>query len=494
MKVITVGDDTQAQTLRELIEVRGSNRADAAYLEDARSDRIITYADLVQSTREWRNCLDTADVPFGAAIVVDVDDPLTFATSYLGVVAAGRCAIPIDPSMPEAEFARVVTTLRPSAVIGHEHPAVDGLPQFDPERSACVEAGTDHSIGSDGPSGSIRLRTSGSTGEPKIVELTEAQLLHVARAVATHNELGPSDRGFNPLPLFHINGEVVALLATLVAGATVVVDRRFHRDGFWSLVAAREITWINAVPAILTILSRDPIPAAPPRLRFIRSASAPLPAAVRDIITDALGEIVIESYGMTEAASQITATRLGERPPPASAGRPAGVELQVRDDDAQPVATGTVGRVWLRGPGVITHYVGGRAAERFDANGWLDSGDIGRVDDDGYLFLAGRTDDVINRGGQLVYPREVEEVLLGDDAVLDAIVVGRPDDILGAVPVAYVIPGPEADGELVATLEQRCREQLSRYKRPASVLLVADLPRAATGKVRRHLVREAAAL
>jgi acyl-CoA synthetase (AMP-forming)/AMP-acid ligase II len=488
-----VGDDTQTHTLRELIEVRGLNRADDAYLEDARSERTITYAELARSAREWRNFLDRSDIPFGAAVIVDVDDPLTFATSYLGVVAAGRCAIPIDPAMPDAEFERVVTTLQPLAVIGHEHPAFDGLRRCEPELGARPSDGVDHSGSAEGPAGCIRLRTSGSTGEPKIVELTEAQLLHVARAIAAHNELGPGDRGFNPLPLFHINGEVVALLATLVAGATLVVDRRFHRDGFWSLVAAREITWINAVPAILTILSRDPIPARPPRLRFIRSASAPLPAAVRDVITEALGEIVIESYGMTEAASQITATRLGEHPPTASAGRPVGVELQVRDDEGQPVAAGTVGRVWLRGPGVITHYVGGRAAERFDAAGWLDSGDIGRVDADGNLFLAGRTDDVINRGGQLVYPREVEEVLLGDDAVLDAIVVGRPDDILGAVPVAYVIPGPTADDELIAALEQRCREQLSRYKRPASVLLVADLPRAATGKVRRHLVREAAA-
>ncbi len=203
------------------------------------------------------------------------------------------------------------------------------------------------------------------------------------------------------------------------------------------------------------------------------------------MLTDALGEIVVESYGMTEAASQITATTPGIAAPSGSAGRPVGVELEVRDTDG--LVTDHIGHIWLRGPGVITNYVGGRAAERFDRDGWLDSGDLGRLDADGYLFLIGRTDDVINRGGQLVYPREIEEVLLADERVTDAIVVGRPDEILGAVPIAYVIgSGPR----LIEDLEARCRQQLSRYKLPASVLLVDDLPRAATGKIRRNEVRQ----
>jgi acyl-CoA synthetase (AMP-forming)/AMP-acid ligase II len=257
-------------------------------------------------------------------------------------------------------------------------------------------------------------------------------------------------------------------------------------------MAQRHITWINAVPAILTILSREPIPARPSSLRLVRSASASLPDAVRTILTDALGEIVIESYGMTEAASQITATTAGHRPPPGSAGRPVGVELRICDDANQAVPAGEIGRVWLRGPGVVDHYVGGRAPERFH-DGWLDSGDLGHQDADGNLFLVGRSDDVINRGGQLVYPREIEEVLLGHDTVLDAIVVGRPDEILGAVPVAYVIAGEGAtEDSLLAELDQRCREQLSRYKRPVTVTLVDDLPRAATGKIRRSEVRAAA--
>jgi oxalate---CoA ligase len=488
-----VGDHTQAATLLQLIKARNGTHGDRTYLEDGRSDRTVSYAGLAAVTRRWAQIFEDAHLPANASVLLDVDDPLTFATCYLAVIAAGRCVVPIDPAMPDGEFARAIGTLRPAAVIGDGHPPTGSLLRFDPH--SLPSGRRDEEVLQHVGPGRLRLRTSGSTGEPKIVELTEAQLLHVARAVAAHNELTEADRGFNPLPLFHINGEVVALLATLVAGATLVLARRFHRNGFWDLIQQRDITWINAVPALLTILSREPIPGRPPALRLVRSASAALPEAIRAKLTGALGEIVLESYGMTEAASQITATTPGQRPPAGSAGRPVGVELQVRDANGGSCAIGELGRIWLRGPGVIRHYVDGRAADRFDRAGWLDSGDIGHLDAQGYLFLAGRTDDVINRGGQLVYPREIEEVLLSDDAVLDAIVVGRPDDVLGAVPVAYVIArdviSVAARESLRLALEQRCREQLSRYKRPASVQLVDDLPRAATGKIRRGEVRRA---
>jgi len=162
----------------------------------------------------------------------------------------------------------------------------------------------------------------------------------VARCVVDHHELSAADRGFNPLPLFHINAQVVALLATLVAGGTLVLDRRFHRTGFWQLVVQRRITWVNAVPAILSILALDNVPEMPAGLRFIRSASAPLPAAAREEVAARSGVAVVESYGMTEAASQITATPLRGGHPPGSVGRPAGVELEVVGPDGRRCASG----------------------------------------------------------------------------------------------------------------------------------------------------------
>jgi acyl-CoA synthetase (AMP-forming)/AMP-acid ligase II len=298
------------------------------------------------------------------------------------------------------------------------------------------------------------------------------------------------------LPLFHINAEVVALLATLTAGATLVLDRRFHRHEFWETVAEHDVTWINLVPAILGILAEYPVPVRPRRLRFIRSASAPLPDAIRHRIEVLAGAPVVESYGMTEAASQITAMPLDGSGPAGSCGRPVGTDVEVRGSDGRPAPPDTIGQIWIRGSGVINAYDRGRAAERFDAGGWLDTGDRGSLDADGYLFLAGRSDDVINRGGELLYPREIEEVLIADPGVRDAVVIGRPDPILGQVPVAYVIPVHSPDTieslhELLERLSARCAAQLSPYKVPQAIHPVESLPRAATGKIQRQVLAQA---
>jgi oxalate---CoA ligase len=474
--------------LAALIDRRGHERGHHAFVEDARSQRRVTYADLAGAAARWATLLDRQVVAPGAAVLIDIDDPVAFTVAYLGVLAAGRCSVPVDPDAPPAELARTTRATRPAMAVTDRADRSLKLPTVLVDPATCLpaaEPAAARAAGGRGP-GAVRLSTSGSTGEPKIVELDEARLLHVARAVAAHNRLGPEDRGYNPLPLFHVNAEVVAVLATLVAGATMVLDRRFHRRGFWRLLREREITWLNAVPAILTILVGEASPGALPRLRFIRSASAPLQPSVRQRIEDMLAVPVMESYGMTEAASQITATPLDGGAPAGSAGRPVAVALQVRRPDGIASAPGEVGRVWIRGAGVITGYVGGRGSERFDSHGWLDTGDLGHLDHDGYLYVAGRADDVINRGGEMVYPREVEEVLLTHPRVLEAVVVGQPHDVLGAVPVAYVLARPGSDATLVDELEALCTEQLSRFKRPAAVYIVADLPRAATGKIRRR--------
>jgi acyl-CoA synthetase (AMP-forming)/AMP-acid ligase II len=431
----------------------------------------LDFAGLGVALDAWSRELDAAGVPPGAR-----------------VPGARR------PAAPVAEAERTRRALRPWLVIsdrlavpGRHVSLATGLPASSPTHPRAPDPARR-------PPGSVALLTSGSTGAPKTVVLTECQLLHTARHVVEHHQLRATDRGFNPLPLFHINAEVVALLATLLAGGTLVLDRRFHRTGFWQLLMEQAITWVNAVPAILSILALDSVPAVPPGLRFIRSASAPLPAPAREQIAARTGVAVVESYGMTEAASQITATpRVGGHPA-GSVGRPVGVELEIAGPDGRRVAPGVIGWVRIRGQSVITAYAGGVAAERFDAAGWLDTGDLGRLDAQGYLYLTGRRDDVVNCGGELVHPAEVEEVLLGDAAVAEAAVVGRPHEVLGAVPVAWIRPVHAVDrsrrAELVARLRLRCERHLSRVKRPVEFTLVACLPRTATGKVLRRRLRD----
>jgi acyl-CoA synthetase (AMP-forming)/AMP-acid ligase II len=483
-------------TLRELVTERAESSPHRCFLADARSDRSFDFAMLRAAAEAWRRELDAAGVPPGARVLIDVDDPLAFCVVHLAVISAGRCSVPVDPMAPAAQAHRTRRALRPWLVVSDRaairdmrvNPAT-GLPAGP---AAPIRAGG--ASATELRAGAVALLTSGSTGTPKMVVLAERQLLHVARCVVDNHELSATDRGFNPLPLFHINAQVVALLATLVAGGTLVLDRRFHRTGFWQLLVQRQITWVNAVPAILSILALDNVPETSPRLRFIRSASAPLPAATRDRVAAGSGIAVVESYGMTEAASQITATPLRGGHPPGSVGRPAGVELEIVGLDGLTCAPDVVGRVRIRGEGVISAYADDVAAECVDATGWLDTGDLGRLDAEGYLYLAGRSDDVVNCGGELVYPSEVEEVLLGEPAVAEAAVTPRPHEMLGAVPVAWIRPVVVLDHEqaieLVTRLRLRCEQQLSRAKRPVDFRIVAALPLTATGKVARRRLRE----
>jgi acyl-CoA synthetase (AMP-forming)/AMP-acid ligase II len=476
----------QNESLASLIGRQAVESPNATYLEDARSERTIDFAGLADATRSWHARLDRLGVDAGGPVIVDVGDPIEFSLAHLGVIAAGRRSVPTNPDLTGEELSRISQLLGGTPII------VTDRSDRDLAGATILRVGELTPESEDAPvvgEGSVLLFTSGSTGEPKGVELSERQLLFVAQGIASHNGLVPADRGYNPLPLFHVNAEVVGLLSTLVAGATLVLDRRFHRTGFWDLLRDRKVTWINAVPAILAVLARGGELAVPESVRFIRSASAPLPDAVRV----ALGSMpLVVSWGMTEGASQITATPVGEPFREGSVGVPVGCEVEARDDEGFALQRNEVGALWVRGPGIVSGYFKGRAAERFDAEGWLSTGDLGTVDDDGWVYLVGRSDDVINRGGEKVYPAEVEEVLLGDPRVREAVVVGRVDAILHQVPVAYVIPvdGAVEDRDaLVTDLLARCESALPRFKRPVEISVVDDVPRAPTGKVQRNRVR-----
>ena len=512
-------------TLAELIWLRSFSAAPRDYLEDAGSDRRIPYDGLQATVAQWSALLDDLDVGPGATVAVAVDDPLAFATVFLAVVSSGRWAAPVDPGAPDPALLAACRHLSPATVIAdrpaperwsgdwiaipsgtfdlvptpgrRDRPAEgDGAEREPGELSPWAEEPS-WSGGSAGGGGVILL-SSGTTGTPKTMAIAQAQLLHTARVVATHHELGATDRGFCSLPLFHINAEVVGLLATLVTGCSLVVDRRFHRNGFWALMAARRITWINAVPAIVARLAElVPEERVPPGIRFVRSASAPLPVVTLSRFEQATGVPVLETYGMTEAASQIAANPLHGPRKAGSVGLATGVELVVRGDDGSISATGEVGVVAIRGPGVVERYLSGEHNDGIDADRWLDTGDLGFLDADGYLTLVGRRDDVINRGGEKVLPREIEEVLLEDPAIDQAVALGEGHPVLGAVPVAYIVvrgargAATAAEAELVmARAAERCRGLLARAKRPVAYHAVGRLPTGPTQKVQRRLIRD----
>jgi acyl-CoA synthetase (AMP-forming)/AMP-acid ligase II len=471
----------------DLLRTRScSNRL--AIVEGATGEGV-TWWEVVDQAERWLSC--GIEGPVGLALA----DPVAMATHFLAALSAGVVVAPLDPDAPGPDMSSRMAELGLRALVVSQ--GRSGGPDIE-----TWHAGRRQLRYCNGTRGPLRARpeeprsvaallaSSGTTGSPKIIPLTEFQLMATAAEVARELRLDPGERGYSPLPLFHINGLVVGVMSSLVGGSTIVVDRQFSRRSFWPTVARTGATWLNLVPAILAILAGTDAPTAATKSpRLARSASAPLPDSVRRRFEDRTGIPVIETYGMTEAASQITANPLAA-PRPGSVGRPVGLDLRVVGD-----------RVQIRGPRVSSVYWnadGGRWISRpaVGVDGWLDTGDLGRVDEDGYVFLLGRVSDVINRGGEKIQPREVEEVLLSDPRVIAAVVVARPHPTVGEEPVAYVLPatdGSPPPAVLAADLTRLCEATLSRFKRPAEVLVATSLPAGPTGKVKRNQVRAMAA-
>ncbi|MDQ2815736.1 MAG: AMP-binding protein [Actinomycetota bacterium] len=302
--------------------------------------------------------------------------------------------------------------------------------------------------------------------------------------------LPPADRGVLQPALFLINAEVVGLLATLAARACPMLDRRFSRRGFWPMIEQKEITWINAMPAIITVLAMDP-PATrlSGRVRFVRSASAPLAPSTLRRFEEAFGIPVLETYGMTEAASMITANPLDGPRQPGYAGLAAGAEIRIvapEGERAVSCRAFAVGQVHIRGRGVIREYAHGAPDRVIRTGAWLDTGDLGYLGADGYLFLAGRSDDVINRGGEKVYPKEIEDFLLAQPGVP----AGAGDEVLGQRPVACVVPaGSWPPNEMADALRRACDTALPRSKRPTVFHVVHELRLGPAGKAARRRVQ-----
>lgn len=492
-----------ALTIQELITMRGTGSADRIGYAVGREGGVLRYRDLARQYAAWTVQLTAGDVGPGHRAGLLTGDPLAFAGAYLSLVAVGITVVPLNPeSTPEDARAQLALLGVDLLLTDREDLSHLPCPVWHLQGGTLQPGDGPQAPPPGGPAPAVLLTSSGTSGTPKVVPLTERQLLYVAQRIVVHHGLGPLDRGYSPLPLFHVNAQVVGLISTLVAGSSLVLDRKFRRTGFWELLDSWGVTWCNTVPAILAILADSPAPDARTvaRLRFARTASAPLPAAVQSRFESRSGVSVLETYGMSEAASQITANPLpGSERRQGSVGLPVGVLVRVVDEQRRTCEPGEVGSIEIRGPSVVHEYVMPGPDEHRrparTADGWLVTGDIGYQDADGFLTHTGRADDVINRGGEKVYPREIEEVLRSHASVVEAVAVGQADQILGECPVAYVVARDGADpAGLAAELQSLCADRLVRAKRPARLAVVDTLPKGPTGKVSRRRLADARAI
>jgi long-chain acyl-CoA synthetase len=402
---------------------------------------------------------------------------------------------PVNPSLTEAE---VMQQLDASGarllVVDDTESAPGGVATLPVGKLYAKGPGWDQAPEVDPSALTLLIFTSGTTGVPKGVMLDHANLDAMAEMGCQALEVGPTDRCLLILPLFHVNGIVVSVLMPLLAGASVVIAERFDPSTFFEAVEHHRPTYFSAVPTIYTMLAALPEDVQPDTssVRFGICGAAPASAQLLTRFEARYGFPIIEGYGLSEAtcASTINPVAGPRRAGTVGIGFP-GQQIHIVDDTGTAVPAGVDGEVVIAGPNVMRGYLG-RPDEtaRVIVDGWLHTGDIGHFDADGYLMLVGRSKDMIIRGGENVYPKEIEDVLTSDSTVLDAAVIGVPDDKWGETGAAYVQPRP---GHTInpEALQALCARKLAGYKRPTSITVMAAIPKNAVGKTDKAPLRAA---
>jgi acyl-CoA synthetase (AMP-forming)/AMP-acid ligase II/acyl carrier protein len=467
----------------------------------------MTYGGLARQTERTVATLNDWGYGRGDRIALMLPNGPEMATAFLAVVAGFTCA-PLNPLYRRNELEFYLADMRASAIIiprdveqyvpaaarSLDIPAITLMADGTVAGAfslAGEKQGKKPDSGFAGPDDiALVLHTSGTTSRPKLVPVTQSGIVDSAVHIAGPLGLTGNDRCLNVMPLFHIHGLIGALAASLVSGGSVVCTPGFDPESMMPWLKTYRPTWYTAVPTIhrhvlnQAVLCGDGM--REPGLRFIRSSSASLPPAVKEGLEEIFRVPVIEAYGMTEAAHQISTNRL---PPglrkPGSAGLATGLEMAILDRQGNCLPPGITGEIALRGPRLFNGYENNpEANERAFINGWFLTGDLGYLDEDGYLFIAGRIREMINRGGEKVSPREIEEALLSCPGIADAVAFSVPDPVLGETAGAAVVLRGE-QRVTAAELKKHVSGRLAYFKVPARLWIVDEIPKGPTGKIQR---------
>jgi acyl-CoA synthetase (AMP-forming)/AMP-acid ligase II len=442
-------------------------------------DKTVTAGAARAQARAMADELVAQGVQPGQAVAVQLPNGPDVVMAMMGIWLIDAVFVPLNPRLPTAELESVLEPTAPAAIIGP-----GGIQLRAGARSY-------------GPGTGFILWTSGTTGSPKPIlhthhayrELID-RVLTPLRSGGDRSERRPSP---NLIPVsLALNAGIYNTLFGLRAGAPLVIMDRFEPATFAELVRRFEIRSTVLPPAAITMLNDDDAITDLSPLRYVRSITAPLSPLQARRFTEAFGVFVLNSYGQAEVGEVIgwTASDAKSHPEKVGAvGRPhAGVDIKIVGETGEILAPGALGELRVRPPNMASGYASGaELSDRIDVEGYLATGDLGRIDDDGFVWIEGRSSDLINRGGNKVFPDQVEEVLRLMPSVSDAAVVGAPDERLGEVPVAFVVSNGELDIEELIGL---CRAHLTPYKVPVEFVRVGSLPRNEVGKVLRRQLAE----
>ncbi|HUI36530.1 MAG TPA: AMP-binding protein [Gaiellaceae bacterium] len=435
--------------------------------------------------------LDRLGVRAGDVVAIAMPNRVELIIALFAAWRLGAAATPVNPALTPTEMQYQVDDAGAKVVVGDglELDAtvvdVDALAAEPSAYRAAADIRPD--------SLALLIYTSGTTGKPKGVMLDHANIAAMCDMTRAGLGITAVDHSLLILPLFHVNGIVVGTLTPLLAGGRVTVAGRFSPKTFFGLVERIRPTYFSAVPAIYAMLTSMPEAqtADTSSLRLVVCGAAPMPAELIARVEDVLGVALVEGYGLSEGSCASTLNPFDGVRKPGTVGVPLpGQEVRVVDQLGNPVPQGERGEIVIRGANVMRGYLNRpEDTARTIIDGWLHTGDVGIFDEDGYLRIVDRIKDMIIRGGENIYPKEIETALYSNDAVLEAAVVGQADDVLGEVVVAYVSVRPGAT-VTVEELEALCAERLAKYKRPVAIEVLDELPKNHVGKIDKPALRK----
>ncbi len=498
----------------ELLELRGKESPDKTFLFSEAEGRQFTYAEFDDAVDATARLLSSQGIIKGDVVSLLMPNCAEYIIAYFACWKLGALAGPVNSLLKEHETAFVMNNSEAKAIlvnsefreriesIRHKLPRLKSVITFDDEAEATREFVGKQEGGRDVRAPSIEkdddaiiIYTSGTTGKPKGCLLTHGNVIANARQISEWLSFTPRDRLLTIMPLFHMNAVSVTTMSALYAGGSTVISPRFSASKFWNIISDYEITSFGSVATMLSMLLNTYSSGVPEglktdQLRFAMCGSAPVPAEVMKKFEETFNCPVVEGYGLSESTCRSTFNPPDERRRPGSCGLAIGNEMKVFDESDDEVADGELGEIVLRGDNILKgYYKNPEATAEAFRNGWFHTGDIGYRDQDGFFYIVDRKSDMIIRGGENIYPREIDEILYQHPAVAAAATIGIPDPLYGEEVAAFVVL---KDGLKVSEEELigYCTIRLADYKCPKSVRIVRDIPKGPTGKLlKRELAK-----
>ncbi len=496
--------------LRELVESRARSTPEKAFLFSEADGRAFTYAEFDRAVNRAASLLVAHGVGKGDVVSLLMPNSAEYIIAYFACWKLGALAGPVNSLLKEHETAFVMNNSEATAILLHTEfleriesmrndlPHLRAVIIFDDEARATSQLQDEelHSVGVEKDDDAIIIYTSGTTGRPKGCLLTHGNVIANARQISEWLHFTENDRLLTIMPLFHMNAVSVTTMSALYAGGSTVISPKFSASQFWQIISDYQVTSFGSVATMLAILLStypDGVPQGlqSAQLRFAMCGSAPVPAEVMRKFEETFNCPVVEGYGLSESTCRSTFNPPDERRRAGSCGLPIGNEMKVFDEHDREVAVGELGEIVMRGENILKgYYKNPEATADAFRNGWFHTNDVGYRDQDGYFFIVDRKSDMIIRGGENIYPREIDEVLYQHPAVAAAATIGVPDQLYGEEVAAFVVlkDGMKvSDEELIA----HCQKELADYKCPKSIRIVRDIPKGPTGKLlKRELAKE----